>query len=43
MKKTMSVREFSKKYNIKTNEWVYKQDIVTSLRIDDVFLKNLKI
>ena len=33
---------FSKKYNIKTNEWVYKQDIVTSLRIDDVFLKNLK-
>lgn len=34
--------KFGKLNNIKTNEWSYKQDLITSKRIDEVFLKNLK-
>lgn len=39
--KTIEV-QFGKKNNIKTNEWSYKQDLVTASRIDEVFLTNLK-
>lgn len=34
--------DFGQKNNIKTNEWLYEQDIVTSKRIDNVFVENLK-
>ncbi|HJF36658.1 MAG TPA: hypothetical protein K8U79_11630, partial [Clostridium perfringens] len=34
--------DFGQKNNIKTNEWQYEQDIVTSKRIDSVFVENLK-
>lgn len=34
--------DFGQKNNIKTNEWQYEQDIVTSKRIDGVFIENLK-
>lgn len=34
--------DFGQKNNIKTNEWQYEQDIVTSKRIDSVFIENLK-
>ena len=34
--------DFGQKNNIKTNEWLYEQDIVTAKRIDNVFVENLK-
>lgn len=34
--------DFGQRHNIKTNEWQYEQDIVTSKRIDSVFIENLK-
>lgn len=33
--------DFGMRNNIKTNEWLYEQDIVTSKRIDRVFTENL--
>lgn len=33
--------DFGQKNNIKTNEWLYEQDIVTAKRIDKVFVDNL--